>query len=546
MDDDIHKDDEPENETISGPEREELDPALPKKALENLHFLFRGNGLKHESIKLKGCEGDTLKIVAYERFKVENKYTDKHVTGREQGDIAGSFPDVQQKMSAEVERITLNKDIKKQTLHLLKKREDLGFAIDDQIIRFDRMNKKYIIHEPCAPCDTSGKVLCQNCHGKTVVVCPKCHGERQLQCPTCHGSGFVNVSGEQKTCTQCHGRTSIGCDYCHQTGEIQCPKCKATGKMECLTCHGAGWSSHVFTMGVRARSVFDFEREGLPETLEDIIDDYRGDLVNEEHAFVRVIEEERLDAELDRTSDSDEYIIPYEILVPWADISFLIKGNEVKGNLFGFRAYLTNMVPILEKVVAPGLRDLAAIADGKGTTDKLLNRALRYRIVREAFKEAIDRSPNEATEAMIDKYPYAIERDTLQTMVINAGKAMTHITHKPRLKGLGLGLALSAILNMIYFFGPIRNIYIQSIPDTVMDFTVALLSGTLATITAHLFASNTLKNALEIISDPSEENSIKAKISQSAWLGIPAGMAFTATILILGIFLGKVNTSWLM
>lgn len=542
--DDDHKPEQPEQQPER--EKEEIDPALPEKALDDLKTMLRGNGIKLENIGLKGCDGEVINFEAWEVFKIEHTTAEKHVNGREQGDQAGSYTDAQAKIKAYIERITKDPDVKKQTLNLLNKREDLGFGIDNQIIRLDRLNKKFVIHEPCAPCDSSGKILCQNCRGKSETICVRCRGERFIQCHTCHGAQFIETPKGRVQCNMCQGQGQIGCDMCRQKGEVPCPKCKATGRMQCHNCGATGWHTHMFNVNVKAVGNFQYDAELLPEDIVPFIDEYRELLILDDHAQIRIIEDRTKDAELEQLSKHDEYIIPYHVKLPWGDIVFSYKGKALGGKLFGYNPVILDMMPLVEKIIGPGLKALSQAAQGQGDIGALLGKAIRYRTIADAFAATIPYPPRRAFSIMRENYPFAISDNVLQMMIRNAGLAMKHLTKKPRMNGLAIGAVITAILYGAYFLGPLRGIIVAqtaaSFPDLVPDLAMLLLGGTIITSLIQSTAAKTLHQALGKLA---RKVKLAPKMEESMLWGGPAALGLFALMLMLSFATGADTPTWL-
>ncbi len=530
-------------------EKEEIDPALLEKALEDFRALIKGNGLKPDSLKLKGFEGEVINFEAYGIFKIEASINEKRVAGRERGEQSGSQTDAKQKINTMIETITLDREVKKLTVNLLEKRQDLGFGINNQLIKLERLNKKFVIHEPCPSCDASGKIVCKNCRGKKLITCVKCQGQRDIQCHNCHGAQFINSpQGERQQCTYCHGRGQISCELCRQSGEVSCPKCKATGRMVCHDCSSTGWHSHVFNVSLQAKGKFDFDRENLPEEVPALIDEYGPKMLTEKHAQIRIIEDSRKDEEMDMRSEADEYIVPYHVKLPWGDIGFSVKDKAIKGKLFGFNALLIDIPPLLEKIIGKSLRLLDQAAQGQGNVAVHIGNAIRARAIGETFLSTLSNPPPKALIIMQERYPYGIKETTLKKMITNAGAALKHLTKKPRQKGLGFGIAIAALFYMAYFMGPLRSLIIGKItttlPDIIPDSGAIIISGVIVTAAIQINVSNALKRALDKLPSKSSKTKIAPKLQQSALWGFPAAMALFILILVLTITTGTEVPAW--
>lgn len=537
------------DDTGNDENKEKVDPALPKKALEDLRGLLRGNGIKSESVRLKYFDGEVFNFEGFGVFKIDPVVSEKHVPGKDHGEIAGSYPDAQQKIRAALEKISRDREVRRTTIDLLKKRPDLGVLVDNQIVHLERLGKKFVIHESCSPCDATGKILCRNCQGKRQVPCHTCHGQRQVICHACHGTQFMNTSRGRQQCTQCHGRGRVNCKMCEQTGHVQCPKCKATGKMPCQTCSSTGWNSRVFHVQVKARGSFTYDRDALPQELPPLIDEYGPDLVLGDHAQVRIIEEPRRDEELDRLSKPDEYIIPYHIRLAWGDIGFMLNKSEVKAKLFGFNPVLALLPPVLEKTLTGGLQALSKASQAGSDVAGQIGKAIRYRAIGETFLAAIPNPPQRAAAMIRERYPYGLGTELIHRMVAQANGAMKHLTLKPRLQGLGIGALAVAALFALYFFGPLRALVLgqtgAAFPQIVPDIGAVLVGGGIITAAIQLTAGAALQKALGRLLEKSRNRArLKPKPAQSALWGYPAAIVLFAVIMHLSVMNGAPAPDW--
>jgi len=541
---------EPENFEDERP-REEVPPALLKKALEDLQELVRGNGMKPEGVTQQSFDGEVLNFEAFEVFKIEPSVGDKRMPGKQKGEVAGSYTDAQQKIKAALEKIARDKEVRRMTRDLLKKREDLGFAIDNLIINLERLNKKFVTHDSCGPCGATGKLACAYCKGKRQIACTKCLGKRQVMCQACRGSQFVNTPKGRQQCNVCRGRGRVNCRMCRQTGFMQCPRCKSGGKMRCQHCAGTGWNSRVFFVRVKAKAMFRYDREALPEDVPPLIDEYGPLLVTDRHAQVRFIEDQRRDEELDRLSKPDEMYIAYHVKIPWGDIEYMMQMNEVKAKLFGFTPMLEKMPPVLEKIMNPGMKSLAQAAEGTGNISQHVTKAISYRGIGELLLAAIPNPPQRIAEIMRENYRYGIYDETLGRMAEQAIAALRNLTKRPRLQGLALGAIFSGILYASYFMGPLRGTILAQLgtafPQLIPDLGMAICGGAAITGVIHLMATQTLKSVLhKAVEESKSEYKIKLapKPVESGLWGYPAGVLLFALVLYLSVMQGFAAPDW--
>jgi len=528
--------------------KEQVDSALIKKAVEKLQAVIRGNGLKPEDVKLKHFEGEIISFEAFGVFKIEPSVSEKRVPGKEQGELASTYTDAQQRIKAALQRIIKDREVRKYKTDLLKKREDLGFGVDNLIVHLERLNKKFVLHEPCSPCHATGKILCRNCQGKRQIPCTACRGQRQVICPACRGTHYINGPKGRQQCLRCHARGRVMCKMCKQTGFMQCPKCKTSGKMRCSACSATGWNSRIFHVGVKAKGKFIYNRDILPKEMPPLIDELGPAIVLEDHGQVRLIEEPRRDEELDKLSPPDELVIPYLVRLAWGDIGFLLGEEEVRGKLFGFTPLLAHLPPVLEKIMRDGLNSLSQASQGKGNVAQHIGKAIRFRAIGETFLAALPHLPGRAMEMMAKRYPYGFGDQTIPNMVVQANLALKHLTRKPRLQGLGIGAVMSGGLFAAYFIGPLREIILSrlaSLPEFVADVGMVLLGGAAITVSIHLTTAQVLQKTLGALVQKTKNNiKLAPKPAESLFWGYPAAILLFVAVMQLSIMRGGEPPDW--
>lgn len=527
-------------------EKEPLDPALSEKALDDVKAAVRGNGLKPEAVALAGCAGEVLNFEARTIFKIEAPVIEKRMNGKEQGESAGSYTDARQKIKAAIERITFDRDVWKQTVAMLKKRKDTGFAVPDLIIRLDRLDRRFVVHEICGPCNGLGNIPCATCKGKKEIVCVRCHGQRDIQCQACHGTQFIQTAQGRQQCTSCNGRGRKGCTMCHQKGEVPCPKCRKTGKRPCQPCSGTGWHSQLFLMSVRAKGRFEYDRAALPEEIPPLIDFYGPVLVTGEHALVRIIDELKKEEELSKAAKPDEYVVPYHVKLPWGDIGFSLGKQRIDGKLFGYNALLVSMPPFFEKVLRGPLSLLAQASRGQGNVAASLQKAIRARAVRDVLLLAARNAPRKTSEMLHEKYPFGFDSATLDLMAEQAVQALKRVTEKSRLTGLAMGAALAAALDLAYFIGPLRGELTgatnNSVPGIVFDLGVLLLGGAAVSAVIQIGAAKALKRALGQLTGKA---SVAPGVVPALLWGFPCAALVFVLALVMTVATGAEVPDWL-
>jgi hypothetical protein len=531
-------------------EKEEVDPALLEKALALLKSVAKGNGINTKNITLHSFEGEVLNYEAYHHFRIEPDVAEKLLMGKKGGDIvAGSEQDMRARITAFVESATENPVVIENTIDILKKRKDLGFAIPQHRLLLERMNKTIAVHEVCTVCSGSAKILCMECKGKGEIVCTRCHGSNEIICPECQGRQFMQgPDGKQVPCHYCHSRGKIGCEFCRGKGEIHCPKCKATGKMPCKDCGDTGWHTLFVSLKMNAISNYDYPKEELPEDAIEVIDDLGKLLVIEEHAKVKIIEEKDRLAELNAETKDNEFILPYHVRLPWGDIVFKIGEKDLKGNLFGFQPSLIHIPNFLEGVLGRGLRSLTEAAKGTSLPAGKIKEATKYRAVSEAVLFSARYSRKRAMGLMRKKYPFGITGKTIDKMVIYADTALKRVTDKPRKIGLAIGLCLVCLFYGFYYVGPLRDILISSITSTgarnFIDLLMILFGGAITTLSIQMTATKAMLEAIGDLLPKDKKSQFLPRPGYSALWGYGGGLAIYFLMIEIAAQMDKEIPAW--
>lgn len=472
--------DHTEDEEEKPPEDEEqpagkIPDDVVEKGMERLHAVIKGNGLKKSSMTLDKCEGRVLEFQARNRFKIEPTISEKQTTGREQGEVCGSAADVKSRIQNEIETLGQNRDIKKYTIKQLKDRKDKGFGVPHQSIKLDKHKHRYVLHESCNICRGDGKIECKHCKGKGREVCNRCHGDRFMVCNMCRNTGVMNTANGQQQCTECRGEGRIPCRYCNQSGQQQCSMCKSTGQLGCQECNQSGWRSKVTAVQFKAVNSFEYDKENLPAEVIAVIDDLGPELISDNHAEAKIIEDISRDKEIDQKGRENEYVIAYDVSLPWGELFAKMKTMPVRGNIIGYQGELLFVTPFMERLTAKPLGDIHAMAASGHITQAKLKAISRFRIVREALFAAARLSPAKARAYMEDKYPFGFDPGKLEKTIAASDRILKLITKAPRQKGMIAGVGVSALLFAGYFFGGVPGLLQDNVGGTGISLIADLL-----------------------------------------------------------------------
>lgn len=526
--------------TIEDPEK--VPQELLDKALEKMRALAKGNGIDPEDIEHKDFKGKIFHFQARQNYRITSEISHKDVNGREQGQAAGSKEDIQRSIQTHIDQMTQDKEIIQNTVQILKKRNDKGFAINNDVIRLDKYKKTYVLHSACNQCGGTAHSNCQMCRGQREVICQQCRGERTSPCPACQGTQFVTGPSGRIPCQRCHGRGRTGCDMCRQTGRIPCRTCKGSGNQDCNGCGATGWRSHVTHLQVKAISTFEYNSSELPEEAIKQIDALGPDLVTGEHAKVTIIDDYEQLAKESKENEKDRFHVNYHVKLPFGDIEFTIKDQPIEGKLFGYQPRLLKIPPFLETAISKGIRALNGAAHGKGNIARKIGESLQYRILSDILFETAIYSPKKAEKIINRKYRFGIRKKTIRDVIIRANRALALVTKKPRSMGLGIGIAAGSVLSALYLLTPLRAGLMSAIKipqgseaETVIDI-LPIVAGCLATFFAiRIQSSNALKKIFGDKLSPEQQKQLTPKVGNIAYAGY--GGLFVAYLIMLEISL---------
>lgn len=533
--------------------REAVPDEVLEKALKLVQAVAKGNGLRGLQVALGEFEGAVLTFEAYEVFHMDPQINEKRVSGKQNGEVAGSTVDMRSRMQAALSKVSENPDVKRFTIDMLRKRLDLGFALNGQSIALSNYNKNYVVHELCTSCGGRKYMLCGVCHGDGRAKCYRCKGAMQIDCPLCHGQRTVAAGNARKTCTKCNGNGKVGCSLCNGKGVTKCKNCKGDGRLNCQSCHTTGWHSVIGSLLVKAKCSFWYDKEALvaaenaPE-LPPVIDALGPRMVTEKHADISFIEDiERL-KQLDQEVKPDEYKIPYRVRLPWGNISFRLKDKVVNGKLFGYNPALYHVDPFLEEPLIPGIHKLEEAGRTRGDAVQNIKDASRFRALGEALVLSARMSHGRAFEAYEKRYPFGLRTDTLHNILNSADAALKNVTRRPRQRGVLYSAILSLALLGGFYLTPVRaQLYAQLAADPAR---LALDAVMLATVMAASWfviqaaATKALHDAMAHLLPPAKRKKLAPKPGRAGYVGGALAFALWLAVVPLTYLLGQSAPLW--
>ncbi len=498
------------------------DPALLKRALERVRSVCKGNGVKPEDIKIAGSDLEIRITQAATYLSLKPRQSEKTVNGKQSSGIpVSNRADMQGRIDKEILGAINQPSKRENMLKNLMERDDAGFGLKNKTVSLNDLSQDYSWSEGCKTCHAQGRIQCPRCHGQRQEKCYQCHGTTMITCNMCRGTGQVTgPDGKQKTCTKCHGKGRVRCNVCHGTGRITCRQCKGTGFASCTVCGGTGYKSHIVHVSVQAEPHFEFDRADLPEGLIKMLEKKPQKLVSSETVKIDATPIE---------DEADTLGIFYMLKFPAGEMSFSLKGKEMKASLYGYDARLSGLPPFLEKIIAPGLADLKKAAAGQGGVGSAVKKASRYRLLGLALITASQKSVKETAKRLLVSFPLGLRAQAAKEIAKQADQAAALITRKPRYIGLALGLVIVALLYGLYYIGPGRLaiepfLGTNNMAKAVVDMMIIFLGGSMTTLSIRMTARNALQNALGHLVDAKQRKKLLPKTRSSGWWGYAGGL----------------------
>ncbi|MGH1456275.1 MAG: hypothetical protein ACRBDI_05805 [Alphaproteobacteria bacterium] len=512
-------------------------------SLNQVKAMVRGNQFDPDAVVIESFDGEILHFQAENMLHVYTKVAEKVVPGQVKGairvkdDIAAK-----EEMAKAYALVGNSQDIIRQIRDVIMKRDDIGFALDNEVVPLSVGKKEFVIFDPCLTCKTTGKINCMRCQGQGFSVCPRCSGSGMGHCSHCNGAHMVQGQNGQKIqCPVCHGRGKTMCSQCQQQGRIQCKTCASKGVTTCPNCDGHAWTSRLFIQELMIRTAFDYPKAKLPDKVVALIDKHGAKI--REHAEIKVVEDaksivnaddEAKQKDLDEAKKRKDVLIPiiYEVVLPYGHVEYGINGKSYYTFLFGTKGRLTHTSPFLDDLIKNGVRKLRDAAEGRGDVAENILQAAEYRTVKEGIYYASRYILGKARNKLKQSNKLGLSDDGIKDIIRTADLALRNITKKPRYIGLGIAAVLHCVLIGGYFMSPARDKLVGFVPNVQMhvgfDALVVLLSVFVGMFVIQGFAQRALGSVMRRIMPDEQGKLVAPKLAEVGLLN--AGLAVVVAV----------------
>ena len=491
-----------------------IDETYKQKAIDQVKTMVTGNNFNPEDVKLEKFEGEILHFQAENMLTILTKTSHKKVAGRAEGPIVvANEAAAKEAMTKAYLSLSKDRDLERKIRDFILKREDGGFAIDNNKIALPFWKKEFVFFEQCLTCNETGTVKCLPCAGKGIDQCPRCNGLGTRNCNHCNGARTVlGPNGGQVSCPTCNGMGETSCTSCNQSGRIKCKTCRSKGVTTCPSCQGKVWTSNIEILEIEARTAFDYPRDKLPEKVVAMIEKHGAKI--REHADIKISQAEFSSVNLDdqekakRHADADknkDYRIPiiYEVFLPYGHVEFNINDKSYYTFLFGTKGRLTHVSPFLDDLLKKGIRKLHDGANSRGDVTKNLKQAAKYRTIKEAITYTATHSLSKAKKMLKKTNKIGLSDASIKDMIIQSDIALKNITRKPRNIGLALAGLFSLASFSAYFILPVRSALTSYLPNQnlhiICDIAALLAITYIGIIIIQATAHSSIKKAMKAL-----------------------------------------------
>ena len=514
---------------------------LPQRALKQIRALCQGNGVAPDSVQIKSAQGTLINFKAITHLELHPETAEEIKKGRyETGEPIENPADLQKTIAELISSAIKNTDTRKYLTKMLTDRPDKGFSLHAEYLEVEPLKKDFYLHEPCGTCAGRGSTNCTRCGGQKREVCNQCHGRSMISCKYCSGSGFMQgPDGKQIQCNRCFGQRQIACPLCRKTGSIACRQCKGTGAAKCNSCNGSAVFTRIIHLIVKLKTLFEIDRASLPDPVIKIIEGNGTKMVEKAHIKLHAAQVKREDGGL---------AIEYEVEFPYGDLELSINGKPLKTHLFGYKGKMLRLPNFLDQLVEPYFNYLTKAAGGAGAVAGNIKKASKARLMAEGLLLSVQMPPKKAIISLKKKFPMGVSNDMIKQIILLSNKALTNVTRKTRFGGLGVGMALAALIDALYFIGPVRNMLGAALGNgamiTVADLLLIPLGGFIGVYIAKYMAQRPLNNLLGGLVPERQRGKFKPKAQNKFVASYVASAFILFVIIFITKFTGGTLPTW--
>ncbi len=423
-------------------------PEFIKKVEQRIQKQVEGNGVDPADIKLTIVKQGLDVMTGKTYFELDCDVQ----TISEKGDKTKGRVIKQGELQKEIDTY-LNSFAAKETLDskakdIIESLPHKGFATDKQNIPLPQDKLTLTEHVVCQKCQGQKMTACSPCQGRGLIQCQLCYSTGMMRCLQCNGARQVQAGGEMQPCQACQGRGEIMCTQCRGQKMSPCPHCQSKGTLSCDNCAGQGKNSNHATitpqLNVHGDVLMD-DMDPYPKIMASKI----GAVALAEGGHITI---KQVNHAVEDKDAPDHNVIEYEAAMPWAVTQFIIGKTPYKIHQAGLKGAVCDSGNFMDDLIQPEMEKITMAAKGNGFVAGLLKEVCNdSRVSRETLGLIAQKGMKRAAIELQKTYNLGLTKKTLQSFVKYAYSAEKRITRRPRYIGLGVGLAVSLLINYLWF-----------------------------------------------------------------------------------------------
>ncbi len=549
-------------------------PNIAELGREHISQLVKGNGADEHDVRLVASKLENFSFTVMVRPNFQEKLTENKIVGNKgAGEVCGSKEDMLQKIAVLKQNYAQDAHILFLLFNKLKKLPHMGWGRDNKII-LDELTHNYIYSEQCSQCQGARENPCSKCHGKGNIPCFNCKGFGLMDCLYCHATGRVaDGQGGQKECPKCYGRIKTKCTECLGKKYMICDLCRGSRYIPCKNCGQTGYLSVQTKIEFEILATATIDEKQLPTSILKLYEQKGQEkLATELHAKVTLLASdevkkatELIKEEIDNNAEAstnphaisvaenntqnivivDNHILHYLVEIPVAKAEISIAAKRYGADIVGYQAWFSNIDNFIDILIKPAIVALQKISKGPMAQQSLINKALKYRIIKEIFSNIGKKSKGQIFKMLKFEYPHGLSDKYAKAAIKFADIAISKITEKPKIKAVIASSLLSTVIFAIWFLVPLRK-FIQNMDVNTkfyIDITLLAVISFASHYIVRLFAAKSLKKLVASYNSGDASN-IKEILPPAKNHGIYA-IFITFAIFLIMAYMSPVSPLWL-
>lgn len=436
-----------------------------------LRIACDGNGLSGTQVRLLRHDTAVHALLGFLTIELKPQIAKAQKKGRApQGEMLGTQAEVMARIDGLTPVHFADAAVQKEISAALDKDPGAGWEIPLQKITLNATRREFCTVDKCLKCAGQGQFSCIACNATGRSACKGCSGKGGVPCDACNATGrYKRGDGSLIPCSKCGADGFIECLQCNNKKILPCRQCNGLGRSACTECAASGWWTNVTSAVWVCEISFRFQREdAAPEVL--ALVDFLGSraLATEGHAEI-----------LRDAADFNgpNMIVPVAALFAEAEAVFSVEGKEKPAHVAGLHGRILRMEPFLDPYVKPGISALLKISKGGLATGALLEKALRYKLVKKTVRDLPGHLKKTVYQSILKEYGVILSDKYARATVKAGHEALVTLGRGPRLRGLALGTVLAGGIAAAWLFTPARAATLAELQRRMLEKFIPAADG---------------------------------------------------------------------